>query len=163
MVDDGELPGRVALVTGGGRGIGRAIAQALAAAGASIAVLARSVAEVQETARPIAADGGRCLALTADVTRQVEVEAAAARAAAELGPIDLLVNAAGSHLAVGELWEVDPDLWWTDVESNLRGPFLCCRAVLPGMIARGRGRRQRRRARAAAVLYRLRRCQGRRP
>ncbi len=140
MEERAELSGRAALVTGGGRGIGRAIALALAAAGAGVAVLARGEQEVQETARSITTAGGRCLALTADVTRQAEVETAVARAEAALGPLDLLVNGAGSHLAVGELWEVDPEPWWTDIESNLRGPFLCCRAVLPGMIARGHGR-----------------------
>ncbi len=134
------LYGQCVLVTGGGRGIGRAIAQGLAAAGAAVAVLARSAVELEETRGLIEAGGGRCLALRADVTDRAAVEHAVAWAEAELGPLDLLVNGAGSHLAVGELWQVDPDAWWADIESNLRGPFLCIRAVLPGMIARGRGR-----------------------
>lgn len=140
MNDTAGLHGQHALVTGGSRGIGRAIAHALAAAGAAVAVLARNEPELMETSRLIESTGGRCLALSADITDRFAVDAAVARAEAELGPVDLLVNGAGSHLAVGELWQVDPDLWWADVESNLRGPFHCCRAVLPGMIARGRGR-----------------------
>src|SRR5579885_2966804 len=140
MHETADLRGASTLVTGGGRGIGRAIALALAAAGATVAVLARGEAQLAETCRLIEAAGGRCLALPADVTDRSAVEVAAARAEAELGPLDLLVNGAGSHLAVGELWDVDPEQWWADIESNLRGPFLCCRAVLPGMIARGRGR-----------------------
>lgn len=140
MGETAALHGQTALVTGGGRGIGRAVAQALAAAGAAVAVLARGEAELAETRRLIESAGGRCLALRADVTDCAAVEAAVARAEAELGPLDLLVNGAGSHLAVGELWQIDPEQWWADIESNLRGPFLCCRAVLPGMIARGRGR-----------------------
>ncbi len=140
MDEAAGLAGQCVLVTGGGRGIGRAIAQGLATAGAVVAVLARSTAELEETRRLIEAGGGRCLALRADVTDRAAVEAAVARAEAELGPLDLLVNGAGSHLAVGEPWQVDPDAWWADVESNLRGPFLCSRAVLPGMIVRGRGR-----------------------
>jgi NAD(P)-dependent dehydrogenase (short-subunit alcohol dehydrogenase family) len=140
MDETNELRGQHALVTGGGRGIGRGIAQRLAAAGAAVAVLARGAVELAETRRLIEASGGRCLALPADVTDRAAVEVAVARAEAEPGPLDLLVNGAGSHLAVGELWEVNADAWWTDIASNLRGPFLRCRAVLPGMIARRRGR-----------------------
>ncbi|HZQ35771.1 MAG TPA: SDR family NAD(P)-dependent oxidoreductase [Dehalococcoidia bacterium] len=140
MHETADLRGQHALVTGGGRGIGRAIAQALAAVGAAVDVLARGEAELAETRGLIEAAGGRCLVLPADVTDRAAVEAAFARAETEFGSIDLLVNGAGSHLAVGELWDVDADAWWTDIETNLRGPFNCCRAVLPGMIGRGRGR-----------------------
>ena len=130
-----ELEGQVALVTGGGRGIGRRIARELALGGARVAVAARSSGEVEETASEI---GG--LALTADVSERRSVERAVEQVANELGPIDLLVNNAGVGGAPEPLWDVDPDAWWRVFEINVRGPFLLCRAVVPGMIERGRGR-----------------------
>jgi NAD(P)-dependent dehydrogenase (short-subunit alcohol dehydrogenase family) len=138
--DQIDLCGQVALVTGGGRGIGRAIAVALARAGAKVAVLARSPEQLAGTAAGITAAGGRAVALPADVTDQAAVEAAVAEAERQLGPVDLLVNNAGVGGPVGPLAESDPDAWWRCVEVNLRGPLLCSRAVLPGMVARRRGR-----------------------
>lgn len=135
-----RVHGQVALVTGGGRGIGRAIAQGLAAAGAAVAVTARSTDELAETVRLIREAGGRALAFPADVTDRAAVEDAVARAEGELGPVDLLVNNAGVLQPIGLAWEVDPDAWWRCVEVNLRGPFLWTRTVLPGMLARRRGR-----------------------
>lgn len=134
------LAGQVAVVTGGGRGIGRAIAQGLAGAGATVAVVARSADELAETVRMIEEAGGRALALPADVADRAAVEGAVARVEAELGPVDLLVNNAGLLQPIGLAWEVDPDAWWRCVEVNLRGPYLCARAVLPGMVTRRRGR-----------------------
>jgi NAD(P)-dependent dehydrogenase (short-subunit alcohol dehydrogenase family) len=131
-----DLRGCRAVVTGGGRGIGRAVAEGLAAAGASVAVWARSAAEVQATARAIRATSGRATAHALDVTDS----GAVARAAQEIGPVDLLVANAGTMLALGEPWEVDEDDWWRDVETSLRGAFLCARAVLPAMLERGHGR-----------------------
>lgn len=136
----GAVSGQVALVTGGGRGIGRAIAEALAAAGAAVAVGARSADALAETVGRIESAGGRALAVTVDVTEVVDVTSAVEEVERHLGPIDLLVNNAGAGTASGPLWEGDPEAWWRDVTVNLRGPFLCARAVLPGMIARGRGR-----------------------
>jgi NAD(P)-dependent dehydrogenase (short-subunit alcohol dehydrogenase family) len=136
----GELAGQVAIVTGGGRGIGRAIAEALARAGASVAVLARTQDEVAETAELIERDGGRALAVVADVTDADAVARAANLTERELGPVDLLVNNAAVATPVGPVWEVDPEAWWRTVEVNLRGPFICTRAVLPGMIQRRAGR-----------------------
>ncbi len=130
----------VAIVTSAGRGIGRAIALALAANGTAVAAISRTESQVAETAALIETAGGRGLGLVADVTERAAVERIAGIVAATLGPVDLLVNNAGSHAAIGPVWEVDPDLWWADVTSNLLGPFLCSRAVLPGMIARGHGR-----------------------
>ena len=135
-----DLRGQVALVTGGGRGIGRAIAQALAGAGAAVAVTARTTDELAETVRLIEAAGGQARALPADVTDRGAVEQAAATTARELGPVTLLVNNAGLLQPIGLAWEVDPDQWWRCVEVNLRGPYLCARAVLPGMVARRAGR-----------------------
>jgi NAD(P)-dependent dehydrogenase (short-subunit alcohol dehydrogenase family) len=135
-----DLTGQVAIVTGGGRGIGRAIAQALAQAGAAVAVVARSEDELAETVDLIQHAGGRAIAVAADVTDRAAVDGAVARAERELGPIDLLVNNAAVATPVGPAWEVDPEAWWRTVEVNVRGPFLCSRAVLPGMIGRRRGR-----------------------
>jgi NAD(P)-dependent dehydrogenase (short-subunit alcohol dehydrogenase family) len=135
-----HLTGQVALVTGGGRGIGRAIAASLARAGAAVAILARSDDQLAETAAGIATAGGRAIALPADVTDRVAVEGAVAEVVRRLGPIDLLVNNAGIGGPVGPLADSDPDEWWRCVEVNLRGPLLCSRAVLPGMLARRNGR-----------------------
>jgi NAD(P)-dependent dehydrogenase (short-subunit alcohol dehydrogenase family) len=135
-----DLSGQVALVTGGGRGIGRATAAALAQAGASVAVLARSADQLDEVVADIARAGGRAVACPADVTDRAAVESAVAVVGRTFGPIDLLVNNAGVGGPVGPLAEADPGEWWRCVEVNLRGPLLCCRAVLPGMLARGSGR-----------------------
>ena len=135
-----DLTGQVAFVTGGGRGIGRAIAQSLATAGAAVAVTARSTDQVANTAALIEAAGGCALALTADVTDRRAVERAVADVELQLGPVDLLVNNAGVGGPIGPVWEVDPDEWWQTFDVNLRGLFLASRAVLPGMVARQRGR-----------------------
>jgi len=135
-----DLGGQVAIVTGGGRGIGRVMALALAQAGTAIAVVARSEDQLTETVALIEGAGGRAIALSADVTDQQAVEHMVAETERQLGPVDLLVNNAGGGGQVGPLWEVEPAEWWRCVEVNLRGPFLCTRAVVPGMIARQRGR-----------------------
>ncbi|HZO29435.1 MAG TPA: SDR family oxidoreductase [Chloroflexota bacterium] len=135
-----RLDGQVAIVTGGGRGIGRAIAEGLARAGAAVTVLARSEDELAETVRLIESSGGWAIAVVADVTDERAVQDAVERTERELGPVDLLVNNAAVATPVGPAWEVDPDAWWRTVEVNLRGPFLGARAVLPSMLRRRAGR-----------------------
>jgi NAD(P)-dependent dehydrogenase (short-subunit alcohol dehydrogenase family) len=135
-----DLTGQVAIITGGGRGIGRAMALALAQAGAAVAVVARTGDQVAETVRLIEEAKGRAAAFRADVTDQEAVERMVADVERQLGSIDLLVSNAGHGGEIGAMWEVDPDEWWRCMDVNLRGPFLCARAVLPGMIARRRGR-----------------------
>src|SRR5688500_733562 len=130
-----ELEGQIALVTGGGRGIGRLIALELAGAGMRVAVSARSADQVEATAQEI--DG---LAITADVSKQEDVQAMVETVERELGPIDLLVNNAGIGLGGPLPWEQDPADWWHVFEVNVLGAYLCSRAVLPGMVERGRGR-----------------------
>lgn len=138
--DTGGMRGQVAVVTGGGRGIGRAIALALAGAGASVAVLARSWSELQQTVARIEAAGGRALAFVADVSDIDSVARAMAAVAASLGPVDLLVNNAGMLGPIGPFVDTDAARWWQTLEVNLFGPMLCTRMVLPAMVARRRGR-----------------------
>ena len=135
MSSEAELAGTVALVTGGGRGIGRGIALELTAAGARVAVAARTREQVEATA---AETGG--IAIEADVSDRGAVERMVAQAEEELGPLDLLVNNAGIALWEGSAWELEPEEWWHVLEVNVLGVYLCCRAAIPGMIARGGGR-----------------------
>jgi 3-oxoacyl-[acyl-carrier protein] reductase len=130
-----ELDGQVALVTGGGRGIGANIARRLAAAGMRVAVSARTREQVEAVAGEI---GG--LAVEADVTDAAAVERLVGEVERGLGPIDLLVANAGIGNQRGSTWEAHPDDWWRIVEVNVLGVHLCCRAVIPGMLERGSGR-----------------------
>ena len=135
-----RLRGTVCVITGGGRGIGRLLAQALADAGAAVGLIARSADELAETVRLVEASGGTATAARADITDQQAVAAAIDTLRRQLGPADLLVNNAGVSGPFGDAWQVDADDWWHAVEINLRGVFLCSRAVLPAMTARGAGR-----------------------
>jgi NAD(P)-dependent dehydrogenase (short-subunit alcohol dehydrogenase family) len=130
-----DLSGQVALVTGGGRGIGRAIALELAEAGMRVSVAARTKEQVEATAEEI---GG--LALTVDVVDRVSVERMVEETERELGSIDLLVANAGISPEEPSAWEIDPEDWWRVFEVNVLGVYLCCRAVIPAMLERGRGR-----------------------
>lgn len=135
-----SLSGNVALVTGGGRGLGRTYAESLARAGSRVALVGRNAAHLEEAAAAIRAAGGEARAYAADVSKTAEVKRAVEAAEREIGAIDLLVNAAGVAQPFGPLAETDPDEWWRGVEVNAKGPLLTTRFVLPGMIARGRGR-----------------------
>lgn len=138
MSDD--LAGSVAVVTGGGRGIGRVLAVALADAGAAVGLVARSADQLAETAALIESRGGRVESSVADVTDEVSMRAALESFAERLGPIGVLVNNAGVDGRPAAMWEADPDAWWRTMEVNVRGVMLGCRLVVPGMIARGSGR-----------------------
>ncbi|MGY8824067.1 MAG: SDR family NAD(P)-dependent oxidoreductase [Candidatus Latescibacterota bacterium] len=135
-----ELEGRSALVTGGGRGIGRAIALALAAAGAQVALLARSAEELHETAALIGELGRAAFVVTADLTNEGEVDIALDQVIEAWGGVDVLVNNAGIQGPIGKMHEVPVADWWKVIEVNLGGCFLCTRRVLPGMIERRYGK-----------------------
>jgi 3-oxoacyl-[acyl-carrier protein] reductase len=124
-----DLAGRVAVVTGGARGIGQAIAQRLHASGARIAIWDRETATL---------DGA--LAITVDVADEASVTAAAEATRRQFGKIDILINNAGITGGNAKSWELTPADWRRVLEVNLTGPFLCSRAVVPGMIAAGYGR-----------------------
>jgi NAD(P)-dependent dehydrogenase (short-subunit alcohol dehydrogenase family) len=133
-----ELTGGVALVTGGGRGIGASIARELTAAGMRVAVAARTLEQVEHVAEEI---GG--VALEVDVSDEPSVGRMVEETERELGAIDLLVNNAGigAQLDVPPIWEgEDAREWWRVFEVNMLGTYLCCRGVLREMVARGGGR-----------------------
>jgi 3-oxoacyl-[acyl-carrier protein] reductase len=132
------LSGKVALVTGAGRGIGRAIALAFAAEGAAVALAARSRADLAGVAGEIRERGGRALAVPADVTQDGAVEALVEQTLSDLGRIDILVTSAGTA-AFGAVAESKPADWDTMLALNFRAVMVCCRAVLPAMLRQRSG------------------------
>jgi NAD(P)-dependent dehydrogenase (short-subunit alcohol dehydrogenase family) len=135
-----KIRDQVAIVTGASRGIGRAIAQRCAEEGAKVALVARTASKLEELAAEIRDEGGVAMAIPTDVTDHAAVAAMVRQVEEELGPTHLLVANAGAFYAIGPTWEVDPATWWADVTINLLGVFLCCREVVPGMVARKKGR-----------------------
>ncbi len=135
-----ELHGQVALVTGAGRGFGKAIAKRLAAEGAAVAVTARSQSQLEGVVAEIEASGGQSLAVAADVTDQAAVARVAAETQAKLGPVSLFINNAGVPGPFGPMWELDPEVWWRSQAIHIRAPLLFLREVLPSMIQRESGR-----------------------
>ncbi len=133
-----RLAGQVAIVTGAGRGIGRAIAGAFAREGAAVVLAARSVAELDGVAREIEQAGGRVLVVPTDARQEASVEALVRRTLAEWRQVDVLVNAAGVA-TFAPVTDSKLDDWDQMLAVNLRGAVLCCRAVLPAMIDRHRG------------------------
>src|SRR3954454_10575502 len=137
-----QLAGRVALVTGAGRGIGRAIALAYAAEGAKVALAARTTGELQEVAERIRAAGGTAVPLAADLSDRAVPRKLVNDVEQSLGPVDILVNNAGigSSADPRPLTDFDDDFWDLSLAVNLTAPYLLCKAVLPGMLARAWGR-----------------------
>jgi NAD(P)-dependent dehydrogenase (short-subunit alcohol dehydrogenase family) len=134
-----ELAGRVAVVTGGGRGIGAAVARALAGAGARVVVSARSAGQIEGIAAELAAAGAEALAVPCDVTDPESVDRLLGAAEAELGAVEILVNNAGVASSA-PLRAIELEEWNRLMAVNATGTFLCTRAFLPGMVAGGWGR-----------------------
>ncbi|MGI9050571.1 MAG: SDR family NAD(P)-dependent oxidoreductase [Rubrobacteraceae bacterium] len=132
--------GRVALVTGGGRGIGAATAKLLAHQGASVAIAARTAEEVASVAREISASGGEVFPLTMDVTDEGSVASGIGRILDELGPVTILINNAGASGTPLPVAASDTTEWRRLLDVNVTGPFLCARAVLPRMANENWGR-----------------------
>jgi len=140
ILDSFRLDGRRALVTGGGRGLGRMIATTLAQAGADVAITSRTAGSADAAAAEIAsATGRRVQAFALDVTVPDDIPRTVADVEAALGPIDILINNAGLNIR-GPIQKLSEADWDAVVDTNLKGPFLVTRAVGPGMVARGWGR-----------------------
>ena len=134
-----RLDGKTALVTGGGRGIGRAIALGFSQAGAAVAVAARTNEEIEAVADEIVKGGGKGLALPCDVLRRDEVVALVSGVENEFGRVDILVNNAGGGCPIVPFLELEEDAWDLHVARNLKSVFLCSQAVGRSMAARGGG------------------------
>lgn len=135
-----DLQDKVALVTGAARGIGLATARRLAREGVCVALADLDAAEVSRQAEALRGEGYEALGLQADVADAANVAAMVEATEADLGAIDILVNNAGIGGRTAPLWEVTDEDWERMMAVNLRSVFLCCRAVVPGMLSRGRGR-----------------------
>jgi 3-oxoacyl-[acyl-carrier protein] reductase len=132
------VPSRVALVTGGGRGLGRELARTLSAAGLAVGLVGRDPDRLKRVEREL---DGPTFSIAADVTKPQFVEQAVDVVEDELGPVDLLVNNAGRRDPVRAMpWDADPQEWWKVMEVNLLGPILLAHEVVPRMLQRGTGR-----------------------
>ena len=135
-----RIENKVALITGGTRGLGRVMASALAEAGADVAITGRTLEPSQQAASEISAATGRnCRGYAADVTKSADVDRLAASVEADFGRVDILINNAGTNIRgpIEQLTEAD---WDAVLDTNLKGPFLCARALGPKMVQRGWGR-----------------------
>lgn len=133
-----SLKGKVAIVTGGGKGIGKAIALALAAEGAHIGLIARTEKDLVTVAEEVKAIGVKAVYASADVSNRKDVEAAVEKIKIELGSIDILINNAGTG-TFGKFLELEPDVWEQQIKINVFGVYYTTRAVLPEMIERKTG------------------------
>ena len=134
-----DMTGKVAVITGAGRGIGEGIATVLADAGAAVVCAARRTAEVERVAADIRAAGGRALAVTTDVTDKNAIAALAQAAVEEFGSLDVWVNNAGGSSVRTPLLELDPAEWTRTMDLNMTAVYNCTLAAVPHMMADGRG------------------------
>jgi NAD(P)-dependent dehydrogenase (short-subunit alcohol dehydrogenase family) len=134
-----DVKGLVAVVTGAARGLGRAIAEGFAAAGAKVALVDVLAEALDETSADLAREGGEVLPVVADITDPAQVQAMAESIRTSLGPAQILINNAGSLSALGPVWQADAAKWARDVTVNLIGTFLVTRALVPQMIESGGG------------------------
>ncbi len=130
---EGALAGKVAVVTGAGRGIGKSIALAFAKAGADVAVCARRADEIEQTGAEIMLLGRRCIACSADLAEPSQVDGFVQDVLSEFEGVDVLVNNAGAYLERGAFVDSDPALWWKTMEVNVRGPYLLTRFLVEAM------------------------------
>jgi 3-oxoacyl-[acyl-carrier protein] reductase len=135
-----RLEGKIAIITGAGRGIGKAIALAFGGEGANLVLVARTLSEVEETAAAVRELGCRAIALAADISRHKHVAAVVTAAHGEFGRVDILVNNAGIYGPIGPLVSNDPESWLETIKINLFGTFLCTQALLPSMMRQGHGK-----------------------
>ena len=147
-----SLEGRVAIVTGGGTGLGKAMCHAIAQAGADVAVASRNPASIHETAEEVRSLGRRALTVQTDITDSRQVDNLMRRTIEEFGHIDILVNNAGIARGIEPsprdpvpkplppIWEISDEMWRRAIDTNLTGTFYCCRAVAKHMIDRGKGK-----------------------
>jgi NAD(P)-dependent dehydrogenase (short-subunit alcohol dehydrogenase family) len=136
----GPLQGEVALVTGAGRGIGRAIAERYAAEGANVVLMSRTSEQVDDAVRAITVAGGRAIGAAGDVTVAADVSRAVETAERNFGTVSILVSNAGITGPYAPIWDADPEEWWRTQDVHVHGAFLCTRAVYAGMVNRGGGR-----------------------
>ena len=136
----GRLEGKVAVVTGAGRGIGKAVALAYGRHGAAVCCVARTLADIRGTADEIIKDGGRALAISADVRDREAVEAAFDEASRELGGLDIVVINAGANRDHAPVETGDPEAWRETIDTNLIGAYYCARAAIPHLRRRGAGK-----------------------
>jgi NAD(P)-dependent dehydrogenase (short-subunit alcohol dehydrogenase family) len=134
------LKGQVAIVTGGGRGFGRAIARRFATEGAKVIITARSQNQLDETVGQIRASGGEAIAVAGDVSNREDVSRVVNTAEEKFGQVTLLVSNAGVSGPFGPIWFVDPEAWWETQAIHVRGMLLYTRTVIPGMIENRAGR-----------------------
>jgi NAD(P)-dependent dehydrogenase (short-subunit alcohol dehydrogenase family) len=135
-----KLSGKVALVTGGSCGIGKAVATGLVSEGARIMIAARNADEVERVRDQMCSGGAEVSGLAIDVADAIQVEGLVGETIARFGRIDVLVNAAGVQGPIGPLWKADPVQWRRALDINLYGTMLCCRSVVPYMITAGGGK-----------------------
>ena len=133
-IEERALAGKLAIITGAGRGIGQAIAIAIGDVGATVVLASRTESELNETAQYLKVKGNNCSVIPADVSDWNSVQNLVAQVVEEFGHVDILVNNAGIQGAIGPLVENEPDLWRKTIQVNLLGTFYCCKAVLPYMI-----------------------------
>ena len=138
MAED-RFTDRVAIVTGGGRGIGKAIVQGFARERARVVVTARTAGEIADVAHEIVLAGGEAIGVVCDVSDEASVQRMVDEAISHWGRIDILINNAATNLPNIDVVDMQPDAWRRVVDVNLTGPFLCARALLPKMIEQGSG------------------------
>jgi len=139
MTFTNDLAHKVAIITGAGRGIGKATAHLFAAAGAAVVLAARNAPEIQLVAESIKANGGQALAIPTDITDPAAIDQLIILTLRAFKHIDILVNNAAVITPIGKVWEVSHVEWQALITVNVIGPYLCCRAALPHMLDRGDG------------------------